>query len=178
MRVNDGYSGTSGIDMAQPERRYDVTPVTRAGAYRASTRRCIGGSGVCKRAGSGGRVGTLVMNMAGFAVAVAVLTSCAGGGTIEEPVPPSRSASPLPTPTLSLPTPTRSAPRPETPRPTQTKPSPALSSTRPTEGSTPPQESTRTPSATKNPSRSPISAETTATQQSLQRPVRRLSPGR
>jgi len=35
-----------GFDMAQPERRYDVAPVTRAGAYLISNRRCIGGRGV------------------------------------------------------------------------------------------------------------------------------------
>ena len=73
------------------------------------------------------------MKMAGFAVAIAVLTSCAGGGNIEGPASPSRSASQLPTPTVSMPTPTRSAPRPEIPSPTPTKPSPALSSSRPTE---------------------------------------------
>ena len=117
-----------------------------------------------KRAGFGGKVGTLVMNMAGCALAIAVLTSCAGGGTIEEPAAPSRSASQLPTPTASLPTPTRSASRPETPSPIPTKPSPAISSSRPTEEPTPPQEPTATRSATKNPSRSPIGEETTTTQ--------------
>jgi hypothetical protein len=117
---------------------------------------------VFKRAGSGGGVGTLVRNMAGFAVAIAVLTSCAGGGNIEGSAPPSRSAQ-LPTPTASLPTATRSAERPEIPSPTPTKPSPALSSSRPTQEPTDPQEPTSTPSATKNPSRSPIRAETTAT---------------
>jgi hypothetical protein len=64
------------------------------------------------------------MKMAGFAVAIAVLASCANGGNIEGPAPPSRSASQLPTPTVSLPTPTRSAPRPEIPSPTPTKPRP------------------------------------------------------
>ncbi len=92
---------------------------------------------MCKRAGSGGRVGTLVMKMAGFALAIAVLTSCAGGGNIEGPASPSRSASQLPTPTVSLPTPTRSATRPEIPSPTPTEPSPELSSSRPTEEPTP-----------------------------------------
>ena len=104
------------------------------------------------------------MKMAGFAVAIAVLTSCAGGGNIEGPASPSRSASELPTPTVSVPTSTRSAPRPEIPSPTPTKPSPALSSSRPTEEPTRPQEPTSTPSATKNPSRSPILEETTKTQ--------------
>ena len=93
---------------------------------------CAGRVG-CKRAGSGGRLRTLVMKVAGFAVAVAVLTSCAGGGTIERPASPSRSASQLPTPTVSLPTATRSATRPEIPSPTPREPSPALSSSRPTE---------------------------------------------
>ena len=32
--------------MAQPERRYDVTPVMLAGTYLVSNRRCIGGRGV------------------------------------------------------------------------------------------------------------------------------------
>jgi len=32
--------------MAQPERRYDLTAATRAGAYLVSNRRCIGGWGV------------------------------------------------------------------------------------------------------------------------------------
>jgi hypothetical protein len=105
----------------------------------------------------------LVMNLAGFAAAIAVLTSCAGGGNIEGSASPSRSASQLPTPTASLPTPTRSAARPEIPSPTPTKPSPALSSSRPTEEPTGPQEPTPTPSATKNPSRSPIRVETTTT---------------
>ena len=73
------------------------------------------------------------MKMAGFALAIAVLTSCAGGGSIEVPASPSRSASQLPTPTVSLQTPTRSATRPEIPSPTPTKPSPALSSSRPAE---------------------------------------------
>jgi hypothetical protein len=105
----------------------------------------------------------LVVKMAGFAVAIAVLTSCADGGPIEGPASPSRSASQLPTPTVSLPTPTRSAARPEIPGQTPTKPSPVLSSSRPTEESTPPQEATPAPSATKNPSRSPIREETTTT---------------
>ena len=35
-----------GFDMAQPDRRYDVTPVTRAEAYLVPNRRCIGGRGV------------------------------------------------------------------------------------------------------------------------------------
>jgi hypothetical protein len=35
-----------GFGVAQPERRYDVMPVTRAGAYPVSSRRCIGGRGV------------------------------------------------------------------------------------------------------------------------------------
>ena len=104
------------------------------------------------------------MKMAGFALAIMVLTSCAGGGNIEGPATPSRSASQLPTPTVSLPTSTRSAPRPEIPSPTPAKPSPALSSNRPTEEPTSPQEPTPTPSATKNPSRSPIREEPTATQ--------------
>jgi hypothetical protein len=104
------------------------------------------------------------MKMAGFAVAIAVLTSCAGGGSIEGPASPSRSAGQLPTPTVSLPTPTRSAPRPETPSSTPTKPSPIVSFSWPPEESTTPQEPTPKPSATKNPSRSPISEETTATQ--------------
>ena len=104
------------------------------------------------------------MKMAGFAVAIAVLTSCAGGGNIEGPASPSRSASQLPTPTVSMPTATRSAQRPEIPSPTPTKPSPALSSSRPTDELTPTQEPTPTPSATKNPSRSPIRVETTTTQ--------------
>jgi hypothetical protein len=119
---------------------------------------------VCNRAGSGGRVGTLITRIAGFAVAIAVLTSCAGGGNIEGPASPSRSASQLPTPTVSLPTPTRSPERPEIPSPTPTKPSPTLSSSRPTEEPTGPQEPTPTPSATKNPSRTPIRVETTTTQ--------------
>ena len=38
---------------------------------------------VYKRAGSGGRLGMLVLKMAGFAVIFAVLSSCAGDGTIE-----------------------------------------------------------------------------------------------
>lgn len=42
--------------------------------------------------------------MTGFAVAVAVLTSCAGSGNIDRSAPPSHSASQLPTPTVSLPT--------------------------------------------------------------------------
>ena len=63
---------------------------------------------MCRRTGSG-RFATLVVKMAGFAVAIAVLTSCAGGGAIEAPASPSRSGSQLPTPTVSLPTPTRSA---------------------------------------------------------------------
>ena len=99
--------------------------------------------------------------MAGFALAIMVLTSCAGGGNIEGPATPSRSASQLPTPTVSLPTPTRSASRPEAPSPIPTKPSPAISSSRPTEEPTPPQEPTATRSATKNPSRTPIGEETT-----------------
>jgi hypothetical protein len=147
--------------MAQPERRYDVTPGNADRSYLASNRRCIGGR-VFKRAGSGGWAGTLVRNMAGFAVAIAVLTSCAGGGNIEGSAAPSRSAQ-LPTPTVSLPTATRSAERPEIPSPTPTKPSPALSSSRPTEEPTDPQEPTSTPSATNNPTRSPIRTETTAT---------------
>jgi hypothetical protein len=110
------------------------------------------------RAGSGSGVGTLLMNMAGFAVAVAVLTSCAGGGNIEGSAAPSRSASQLPT---SLPTPTRSAARPEIPSPTATRPSPAISSSRPTDEPPASQEPTSTLSATKNPSRSPIREETT-----------------
>ena len=118
---------------------------------------------MCRRAGSGGRFATLVVKMAGFAVAIAVLTSCAGGGAIEAPASPSRSASQLPTPTVSLPTPTRSAARPEIPSPTPTKPSPVLSSSRPTEEPTPPQEPTPTRSATEDPSRSPIREETTTT---------------
>jgi hypothetical protein len=35
-----------GFDMAQPERRYDVMPVTRAGAYLVSTDVASGGRGV------------------------------------------------------------------------------------------------------------------------------------
>jgi hypothetical protein len=116
------------------------------------------------RAGSGGGVGTLVMNMAGLAVAVAVLTSCAGGGNIEGSAAPSRSASQLPTPTVSLPTTTRSAQRTEVPSPPPTKPSPARSSSRATEEPTASQEPTSAPSATRNPSRSPIRAESTTTQ--------------
>ena len=103
------------------------------------------------------------MNMAGFAVAIGMLTSCAGGGNIEASAPPSRSAGQLPTPTVSLATPTRSAPRPEVPSPTPTEPSPAFSSSRPTEEPTASQEPESTPSATKNPSRSPIRVETTTT---------------
>src|SRR5215207_1467541 len=121
------------------------------------------GSCLGKRAGAGGGVLTLVRNMAGFAVAVAVLTSCAGGGSIEGSAAPSRSASQLPTPTASLPTPTRSAERPENPSPTPTKPSPALSSSRPAQEPTDTQEPTSAPSATTNPSRSPIREETPTT---------------
>ena len=73
------------------------------------------------------------MNMAGCALAFAVLTSCAGGGTIEVSESPSRSASQLRTPTVSLPTPTTSATRPEIASPTPREPSPALSSRRPSE---------------------------------------------
>jgi hypothetical protein len=80
------------------------------------------------------------------------------------PAAPSRSASQLPTPTVSLQNPTRSAPRPETASPTPIEPSPAVSSSRPTEEPTPRQEPTPTRSATKNPSRSPIRVETTSTQ--------------
>src|SRR5215207_7573127 len=121
------------------------------------------GSCVGKKAGAGGGVLTLVRNMAGFAVAVAVLTSCAGGGNIEGSAAPSRSASQLPTPTVSLPTPTRSAERSQSPSPTPTKPSPALSSSRPTQEPADPQEPTSAPSATTNPSRSPIREETPTT---------------
>ena len=156
--------------MARPERRYDVAPVRGpAGPYLVSIDDASG-VGVGKRAGSGGRVGTLVMKMAGFALAIAVLTSCAGGGNIEVPESPSRSASQLPTPTVSLQTPTRSATRPEIPSPTPREPSPALSSSRPaeeptrTQEPTPTQEPTATRSAAKNPSRSPIRVETTTTQ--------------
>ncbi len=129
---------------------------------------------MCKRAGSGGRAGTLAVKMAGFAVAIAVLTSCAGGGTIEGSAPPSRSASQPRTPTGSVPSPTRSATRPEISSPAPTKPSPALSSSRPTGEPTPTREPTPaqettatqepTRSATTNPSRSPIRVETTTTQ--------------
>jgi hypothetical protein len=108
------------------------------------------------------------MSIAGFAVAVAVLTSCAGGGNIEGSAAPSRSASQLPTPTVSLPTPTRSAERPGVPSPSPTKPSPALPSSRPTEQPTEeptaPQEPTSRPTATNNPSRSPIRETSTTTQ--------------
>ena len=104
------------------------------------------------------------MKMAGVALAIAVLTSCAGGGNIEVPESPSRSASQLPTPTVSLPTPPRSATRPEIPSPTPREPSPALSSSRPPEEPTPTQEPTATRSAATNPSRSPIRVETTTTQ--------------
>jgi hypothetical protein len=122
------------------------------------------GVGVCKRAGSDGSLGTLVIKVAGFAAAIALLTSCGGGGNIEVPASPSRSASQLPTPTVSLSTPTRSAQRPVSPSPTETKPTPAVSSGRPAEESTAPEEPTLTPSATKDPSRSPIRVETTTTQ--------------
>ncbi len=118
--------------------------------------------GVGTRAGSGSGVGTL--KMAGFALAIAVLTSCAGGGTIEVSQTPSRSASELRTPTVSVPTPTRSATRSEVPSPTPTRPSPERSSSRPTEEPTPTQEPTGTRSATVDPSRSPIRPETTTTQ--------------
>jgi hypothetical protein len=104
------------------------------------------------------------MKVAGFAAVVGLLTSCAGGGNIEVPASPSRSASQLLTPTVSLSTPTRSVQRPESPSPTQAKPTPALSSSRPTEEPTPAEESTLASSATKNPSRSPIRVETTTTQ--------------
>src|SRR5215203_6075184 len=104
------------------------------------------------------------MNMAGFALAMVVLTSCAGGGNIEGSAAPSRSASQLPTPTVSLPTSTRSAQRPEVPSPSPTKPSPAVSSSRATEEPTASQAPTSAPSATRNPSRSPIRAESTTTQ--------------
>ena len=112
------------FDMAQPERRYDVTPVTRAGAYLVATRVASGGRGgqkswIRRRGWHAGH------EHGWFAVAVAALTSCAGGGNIEGSAAPSRSASQLPTPTVSLPTPTRSAQRPEVPSPTPTKPSPA-----------------------------------------------------
>ena len=93
----DVGSSDFGFDMARPERRYDVAPVRGpAGPYLVSLDDASG-VGVGKRAGSGGRVGTLVMKMAGFALATAVLTSCAGGGNIEVPESPSRSASQLPT---------------------------------------------------------------------------------
>jgi hypothetical protein len=102
--------------------------------------------------------------VAGFAAAVAMLTSCAGGGNIQVPASPSRSAGQLPTPTVSLSAPTRSVEPPESPSPTQIKPTPVLSSSRPTEEPTPAEELTPTPSTTKNPSRSPIRVETTTTQ--------------
>ena len=124
---------------------------------------CAGRVGVDKRAGSGGRLRSLVMKVAGSAVAVAVLTSCAGGGTIERPASPSRSASQLPTPTVSPPTATRSATRPEIPSPTPREPSPELSSSPPTEEPTATQEPTATRSGT-NPSRSPSRGEATTTQ--------------
>jgi hypothetical protein len=125
--------------------------------------------GVGKGAGAGGRAGTLVIKLAGFAVAFALLTSCAGGGNIEVPESPSRSASLQPTPTVSLPTPSRSATRPDVPSPTPRDPSPALSSSRPAEEPTPSreptaQEPTPTRSATNSASRSPIRVETTTTQ--------------
>jgi hypothetical protein len=104
------------------------------------------------------------MKMAGFALAIAVLTSCAGGGTIEVPETPSRSASQLSTPTVSPQTPTRSAPRPEIPSPTPREPSSALSSSRPAEEPTRTEEPTATRSATQNSSRSPIRVETATTQ--------------
>ena len=158
------------VGMAQPERRYDVARVRGpAGPYLVSMT-MHRGVGVGKRAGSVGTVGTLVMKMAGVALAIAVLTSCAGGGNIEVPESPSRSASELPTPTVSLPTATRSATRPEIPSPTPREPSPARSSSRPTQEPTPTQEETATqePSATRSaatdPSRSPIRVETTTTQ--------------
>jgi hypothetical protein len=59
-----------GFDIAQPERRYDVKPVN-AGPSASSFDRRPSGVGVCKRAGSCCRVGTLVIEMAGCAVAIA-----------------------------------------------------------------------------------------------------------
>ena len=158
-----------GFDMAQSERRYDVAPVRRPAGPHLVSLDDASGVGVGMIAGAGGRVGMLVIKMAGFALAFAVLTSCTGGGSIEVPESPSRSASQLPTPTVSLPTPARSATRPEIPSPTPREPSPALSSSRPTEEPTPSreptaQEPTATRSAATNPSRSPIRVETTKTQ--------------
>ena len=94
--------------MAQPERRYDVTPVTRAGAYLVATR-VASGVGVGKKSWIRRRGWHAGHEHGWFAVAVAVLTSCAGGGNIEGSAAPSRSASQLPTSPCRLPT--RSAAR-------------------------------------------------------------------
>ena len=160
----DVSSRNFSCDLAQPERRYDVTPVRwQAGPYLASIDD-TSGVGVCREAGSGGRVGTPVMKMAGLALAIALLSACAGGGNVEVSASPSRSASELRTPTVSLQTPTRSATRPEIPSPTPTVPSPTSASSRPAEEPTRTEEPTATRSATQNPSRSPIRVETTTTQ--------------
>jgi hypothetical protein len=172
----DVSSRDFGLGVAQPERRYDLTRVCGpAGPYLASVDDATG-VGVGKRAGSGGRVGTLAMKMASVALVLGVLTSCAGGGNIEVPESPTRSASLPPTPTVSVPTPTRSATRPEIPSPTPRDPSPAPSLSRPAEEPTrteePPrtedptgtEEPTATRSAETDPSGSPTRVETTTTQ--------------
>jgi len=76
-----------GFDLAQPERRYcDASNAERI-HFQTDV---ASGVGVRKKTGSGGMFGTLVLKMAGFAAAIAVLTSCAGGGNIQGPASPSR----------------------------------------------------------------------------------------
>ena len=105
------------------------------------------------------------MKMAGFALAIMVLTSCAGRwehrGTGKRHHAQQANCPRL---RVSLPTSTRSAPRPELPserRRNRVPHSPRIGRLRSRHR---PQEPTPTPSATKNPSRSPIREETTATQ--------------
>ena len=169
-----------GFAMAQPERRYDLTAVTRAGAYRFSNRRCIGGWGVLqswiRRQGwnAGNESGWLMCwpsRRSRHAPAV---------GPSRSDRPPSRSASKMPTPTVSLPSPTGWLRARTVPVQRQRNAVPALSSSRPTEEPTPPQEPTLTSVGNERAGRAVTDprGDHPESRQSLQRRVHRPSPGR